>query len=372
MAPPPDQKLRLEDRLVRLIFVPILGVGIPQATGLYRAIETGSAAFWLSSAYFIFISFSIWHGNRYFHRKLRGQPDWITQPLRRIALLLGSSLLLTAPYSAGMLVLWHKLAGAPIDWTLIRSATILIVVCTMFIMHTYETVYLIRLRSSDKIAVAQLERAKAQAELAVLKAQIDPHFMFNSLNTLAGLIEEDPGRATDFTICLADVYRYILRSKEQELVTLSSELAFVRNYYSLLKLRFGSALALREDVSRADLESLQLPPVSLQLLLENAVKHNEFSPRQPLTVHICADGNRIAVWNGKSPLKLTKPTSKLGLQNLDERCRLVLGEPVEVVEDAQRFLVRVPARRVEPAEPVAPAATGGLIQRPSMAIPERD
>jgi LytS/YehU family sensor histidine kinase len=298
----------------------------------------------VGSAWFVLISFTIWHGNREYHRRMRSKADWVSRPVQRVFLLLGASLLLTGPYAIGMLWLWYRIAGMPTDWSAIRAATLLIVVCTMFIMHTYETVYLIRQRSRDQVAVEQLARAKAQAELAVLKGQIDPHFMFNSLNTLAGLIEEDADRASEFTVSMAEVYRYILHGKDHELVPLEWELDFVRNYYSLLRLRFDDAIRLHlPEVN--DTERYWVLPVSAQLLVENAVKHNEFSERSPLEVHVELAREELVVRNDKRPPLKRPATSKLGLQNLDERCRLVLGRPVQVVDNGVSFSVRLPVKR---------------------------
>jgi sensor histidine kinase YesM len=334
----------LADRFVRLIFVPILGFGIPTITGLYGTAGPDTLFFWAASAWFLLISFTIWQGNRYVYGLLPDGANWLERPWSRALLLLTTSLLYTTPASIGLLWGWYQLAGVPPDWGAIRAGTLSILVCTTFIVYTYETVYLVRSRARAQVAVEKLARAKAQAELAVLKGQIDPHFMFNCLNTLAGLIEEEPDRAGEFTVCLAEVYRYILDSRKHDLVPLSEELSFLRNYYSLLRLRFDEAIDLRITINERDADEHLVPPVSLQLLLENAVKHNDFSANASLAIYVSLERDHILVWNEKRPLAEPKATSQLGLKNLDERCRLLLGRPIETHDEPARFSVRLPIR----------------------------
>ncbi len=120
------------------------------------------------------------------------------------------------------------------------------VICVLFVTHVYETVFLIKEWQSDQLTFKQLQRAKAQAELQALKTQIDPHFMFNSLNILSHLIESDAEQALRFNDKLANVYRYILSNKDRTLIPLAEEIDFLNNYFTLLELRFDSGLELRQ------------------------------------------------------------------------------------------------------------------------------
>jgi LytS/YehU family sensor histidine kinase len=171
------------------------------------------------------------------------------------------------------------------------------VICVIFVVHLYETVFLIKETESEKLKAERLERSKVQAELEALKNQIDPHFVFNSLNTLSHLIETHPVRARLFNDHLADVYRYLLQNKGKQLVLLREEITFLENYFSLLKIRFESALKLQLEIDPVELESFLIPPISLQLLLENVIKHNEFSEDEPLTISVVMDGMRIGLRN---------------------------------------------------------------------------
>jgi hypothetical protein len=333
---------------VRLVFTPVVGLAIANATGLYGPLTPSSAWYWIGTGYFILISLIIWQGNHAFWMKWRGYPDWLSAPMQRLFRLVATSFVYTIPVSLIMLYAWYRMAAfAPPDWRAIGSATLLCVVADLFIKSTYETVHLIRQRARDQLAVEQLARSKAQAELATLKAQIDPHFLFNCLNTLAGLIEEDPERAVGFTSTLADVYRYILCNHSRELVTLREELGFLDNYCSLLRLRFDDVLLLDVPDEPARSDQLWLPPVSLQLLLENAVKHNDFTTDRPLRVEVRLEPGVAVVTNTRQPSARSQATLRRGLRNLDERCRLTLNRGVQVEDLADRFTVRVPVASLE-------------------------
>jgi LytS/YehU family sensor histidine kinase len=208
----------------------------------------------------------------------------------------------------------------------------------VFITHVYETAYLIRQRESDLLAVERLERLRAEAELEALKGQVAPHFLFNTLNALSWLIENNPRKALHFNQDLAEVYRYILVARRRELVPLEEELAFLARYFNLLVLRFESAVSL--DLPDAAGRSWFVPPISLQVLVENAVKHN----RHPLRIEVSFEEDAIVVANEKRAREEAAPSARMGLATLDERCRLAIGRGIEVMDEGGRFSVRLPVR----------------------------
>ncbi|MFC5411082.1 sensor histidine kinase [Larkinella bovis] len=147
---------------------------------------------------------------------------------------------------------------------------------------------LVQERLEAELAVRWLEKEKTDAQLRAMQAQVNPHFLFNSLNSLSSLIEEEPQRASQFVDQLSMVYRYLLRANDQQLATLSSELEFIRSYFHLLKTRHGDGLSITIRVNPEAMHQL-LPPLTLQLLVENAVKHNVISLKKPLTIEILGD-----------------------------------------------------------------------------------
>jgi hypothetical protein len=306
---------------------------------------------WAGYLWFILVSGLVWQGNRLamlFHRR---RYDWFDQPWRKILLISSVNLLFVAPLCAGMLSAWYVAAGLPVDRETIRIATLVIVIVALFIVHVYETVYLIQQREGDLVAVAHLEKARAVAELLALKSQIDPHFLFNGLNSLAYLIPREPARAVEFTERLSDVYRYILLNRECHLVPLAEELAFALRYVGLLRIRFGDAVRLL-PAAALDPEGFLVPPVSLQVLLENAVKHNTLDAAAPLQIRIELEGDFILVSNTRRRPRTSPPSSKVGLGNLDERCRRITGRGIVVRAEDALFAVLVPVVR-KPSGPGA-------------------
>jgi LytS/YehU family sensor histidine kinase len=190
--------------------------------------------------------------------------------------------------------------------------------------------------------VEQLNIAKAQAELEALKNQIDPHFIFNSLNTLSFLITRDPQNARLYNDTLAKVYRYILSNKEKDMVLLREEIEFISNYFYLLKIRFGDAISMVIEITDLSSEDFLIPPISMQALVENAIKHNEFNDRTPLTINISISSNYAIVRNIINPKNYATPTSKIGLGNLDHRYKLITKRNIIIENNFKSFTVKLP------------------------------
>jgi hypothetical protein len=342
--PPVAERVRLEDGPVMRLGIPGFGILIPWLTGLYGPLTPREPMFWLGQVLFVALAASIWLGNRWLLLEQRKHWDWFGQPLRKLATMVAANVLYTAPLTVAGLLAWYAASGLPVDWRTLQLVVATNVICVLFVTHAYETLFLIRERESDLMRVERLERARTQAELAALKAQVDPHFLFNSLNTLGHLIEQ-PQRATAREFCdtLAEVYRYLLDSGRQNLVPLADELAFLRRYHRLLELRFGAALPL---VGLAEVEARAVPwriaPLALQGLLENAVKHNRASVDEPLPLELRLQDGLLQVSNPLRPRRSTLPSAGVGLANLDERCRLLSGRPLERGSAPDRFEVGVP------------------------------
>lgn len=347
-ARPPGAERPFDDRPLMTAGVLAFGIAIPLLTGLYGPFGPGDARFWAGFAWFIALAAALWLGNRWLLFKQREHFDWFANPWRKLSMLVTANVLYTAPLTLAWLVAWYRQAGLPVDAGALQVVTLTNVICVVFVTHAYETVFLIRERESDLLRVARLERMQAQAELGALKAQIDPHFLFNSLNTLGHLITHDVQRGREFCDTLAGVYRYVLASRNRDLVPLEDELEFVRAYHRLLALRFGTAVALDVEPALADAAPRWLiPPLGLQTLLENAVKHNQTGEDVPLVLSLALDrrgdaGTAVRVVNATRPRSSARPTSGLGLSNLDERCRLLTGLPLVVRQDQAQFEVSVP------------------------------
>lgn len=186
----------------------------------------------------------------------------------------------------------------------------------------------------------QLKKVNLQVQLESLKNQVKPHFLFNSLNTLTGLVEKDTQRAVKFIAELSNVYRYLLQSNEKDVVPLSQELQFTQAYIFLLQTRFGPGLTV--EVKKADSAEFDLiPPLTVQLLVENAVKHNQVSVGKPLLIRISATKEELTIENNKQPKRTTASTG-MGLSNIALKYRLLNQPDIFILDEEDRFTVRVP------------------------------
>ncbi len=332
----------------RLILIPTFGIIIPLVTGMINTHNFSNWQVKLSFLYTIGIAAIVWQGNRYLHYSMRSYFDWYNKPIQKILILLFSIAFYTIPVSVLLLVGWYNLfAEGLVNWNVVWNSTLIILVAVVFITHVYETVFLVKETESEMIRNEQLERTKAEAELEALKNQIDPHFIFNSLNTLSHLIEAKPGKAKLFNDNMADVYRYILQNKARGLVLLKEEMNFLENYFSLLKIRFENAVGLNIAVDETEMEHCLVPPISLQILVENAIKHNEFSETQPLCISIRLSNEELIIHNPVRKKNLRKPSSKIGLQNLKERYRLTTNKEIIIKEEEKDFTVILPILKIE-------------------------
>ncbi len=189
---------------------------------------------------------------------------------------------------------------------------------------------------------AILEKVNLQSQLEALKQQVNPHFLFNSLNALGSLIEDDPKQASVFLEELSTVYRYLLRSNDQNLITLAAELDFIHSYMHLLKTRYGSGLNLVINVDAAH-KNYQIPPLTLQLLVENAVKHNIILPEEPLTITIFTNPlHQLVITNNLQRKNARIHSNGVGLNNILTKYKM-LGQTLPAVhENEGQFTVFLP------------------------------
>ena len=173
-----------------------------------------------------------------------------------------------------------------------------------------------------------------------LKSQINPHFLFNSLNTLSEIIYEDTGKADTYIRTLSGIYRYILENEETDLIQLNKELEFVKQYFNLQKERNKDKIQL--EIKLQDLINYRIIPVSLQILVENALKHNSRSETAPLKVRISGSNDYIEVSNNIQRKNILENSSKTGLVNLKERVKLILGKELIILEEKNTFIVKMP------------------------------
>jgi len=338
-----DNEIQLNDKTMRLIGIPFFGIAIPNVTGLFGSLSFRDPSYWLGYLYFIALAFLIWQGNRYLLFRTRKRFTWFDKPIEKLILLFMNNIFFTSPLTIAWLCLWYRTAGfATIKWDSILIVTLVNVICVLFVTHVYETVFMVKEQQGEQLKNAQLSKSKAEAELEALRSQIDPHFMFNSLNSLSYLITSDPSKAILFTENLADVYRYILAQKDQSLVLLEDEFIFMDKYMQLVMLRFGQAIQIKRFFNGSTEKEFLIPPISAFVALENAVKHNEISEQKPLQLELHIDDNSLVVLNNLQPKRSIQHSSHIGLRNLDERFKIITGKGIEITKDNKSFRVVMP------------------------------
>lgn len=224
---------------------------------------------------------------------------------------------------------------------------------TAIIGSVYENVYYFENWKETIQMNESLKNQQVRMQFEVLQNQMSPHFLFNSLNTLAALIAEDSKIAINFTERLSEVYRYILQNKEKDVVTLADELEFVRNYVYLLKIRYSENLEAYFNIDKSHL-SKNIAPLTIQILVENAIKHNTVSKAKPLYINIYVEnGNSIVVKNNLQIKNVIEKSTKTGLANIRQRYAYFKKEiDVSVLEND--YLVAVPLLEIIPEREPAP------------------
>lgn len=186
-----------------------------------------------------------------------------------------------------------------------------------------------------------LQKENAILQYRQLKSQINPHFLFNSLNVLVSTINKDRDAAVEYTKKLSAVYRYVLTQDLQDTVTLKEEIDFIDNYIGILRARFDKGLEFRFDINPDDMPK-SIPPMSLQLLIENAVKHNAVLPDDPLVINILTDHSFLIVFNNLKPRVSCNHGIGIGLKNLSKEYEIISGTDISVLKDSNTFTVKLP------------------------------
>jgi sensor histidine kinase YesM len=200
-----------------------------------------------------------------------------------------------------------------------------------------------RERTALAVQNLELQAENLKFQMETLKQQVNPHFLFNSLNTLLDLIEENKDAAIKYVRNFSNIYRVVLQSTHHEFVPLRDEIQFLNDYWNLLKVRFNDTIDLKLEIDELKMESL-IPPLSLQFLVENAVKHNEATKNTPLVIDIFQENDSIIVRNRVIPKSYPVPSEKVGLKNLQERFSL-LHKPIQYGIEGDFFIVRLPLKQ---------------------------
>lgn len=202
----------------------------------------------------------------------------------------------------------------------------------------------------NQVQMAQIQKKQKESELKLLQAQLDPHFLFNNLNTLDALIDRSPAKAKDYIAKLSKLYRYLIKTKDQEIMPLADELEMIKNYFYLIQTRYGNAYVCEISMEGESVDKF-LPIGALQALVENAVKHNKIVKGIPIIIRIDVKEDVVLIRNNKSSSAQKTESFGTGLKNLEERYALLFDKEIEILESESTFQVSIPVITVTRSSP---------------------
>jgi hypothetical protein len=294
-----------------------------------------SRTFWVIGSFTSLIWIFLWKGNEYLGNFITSWISWIEFPLRRFVVGVITTLAFTLAMVYGLGYLYEVAFQIYLTQGAMYSVIITIII-TLF-MHGRQ--FLINLKKAT-IDAEKLKRENIAARYESLKNQVNPHFLFNSFNALSNLVYEDPDKAVKFIKQLSEVYRYVLDTREKEVVSLSEETDFLKSYLYLQQIRFGDKLKIQIDLNG---EEGFIAPLALQMLIENAIKHNVVSEDDPLLIHVHLENEFIVVKNNLQKKMISaEPSAGVGLENICKRYEFLSDKKVEILKDAESFIVKLP------------------------------
>ncbi|MEP6616484.1 MAG: histidine kinase [Ginsengibacter sp.] len=332
----------IKDTWLRAFIIPALGIIISYISGIisyekYSKIEVTGGCL-----YFILVSYCIWRGCQWVHIKLRSLYTIQQNPFSKIMSVCAISGVYGSAVAGIFCLLWMQFSREVFDWNKINQFIILSVLAILLFTLFYEVLYLSKERKMDNKIVTELDHELARAELTALKNQLDPHFIFNSLNTLSHLINHDVVKADLFNNKLAQVYRYFLINKDKELIAAESELEFIKNYCFLLQIRHDDKLILEIDLDKENTKNLLIVPCAMQLLVENAIKHNQFTEQDPLRILVSMSSEYLSVENPVKQKQVLNDSTKVGLKNLSAQYRMIAKKNIIIENNPTNFIVKLP------------------------------
>ncbi|WP_299211454.1 2TM domain-containing protein [uncultured Aquimarina sp.] len=333
---------------IKFIFIVSLGVSIVVA--LLTLFSNGfqfekiSTLLWWGINFMY--SFSLCYINTIYFRFINYKFEWKNKGLKRILIGAGGSIIITivgyaiCEFITSVIILKKQNPSEFIENQSFKDYIFPLLFTTALSLF-FHAMYFYKALQEKKVTEQKIIAGTASAKFAALKNQLDPHFLFNSLNVLTSLIDENPRMAQKFTTSLSKVYRYVLEQKDKELVTIDEELKFAKTYMTLLKLRFEDSIIFEMPESASNPEA-KVVPLSLQILLENTIKHNVVMPNRPLHIKIYEDEGFLIVENNLQPKQVIKQSSGVGLGNVKQRYGLLTKREFSVFKTETAFIAKLP------------------------------
>lgn len=271
-----------------------------------------------------------------------------SKPARRIAAQIASSIGIVAPIIIGISMLARPYLPDFVNTKFIILIIILLLVVTALLNFVLFAYYFfsqwqtsVQEKALLQVRTAEMEKERSMLQYHHLKNQVNPHFLFNTFTSLDGLIQTDPDLASDFVRHLSKVYRYVLEHKENEVVSLQTEVDFIQHYISLLNIRYKDVLHITMNISQSGMEK-GIVMVTLQMLIDNAIKHNSLQVENPLQVRIWDEDGYLHIHNNKQLRRQIETSNKQGLQQLKELYSYLANQEIIVKETVDTFEINLP------------------------------
>jgi two-component system, LytTR family, sensor kinase len=342
-----NNKIGFDDRKLMLLIIPFFACMIPFVFFGLRLQREPYIQYKMFITTFV-ITICVWFGNRYILILSRTKYPLFVETKTRIKYQTVMMFFFTvlATNLLGYIFrgycdfLDDNLPGRTLNDLLFNSNSSSIF-CTLTIVAIYESRYFMSQLKQSVEEKELLKRESLMAQLIALKTQVNPHFLFNNLNTLCSIIPDQPNQAVEFVQELSKVYRHILDVKDETLIPLKDELEVLKAYAFLLKTRFGDNLEIDIQVSEESLQN-SIVPLSLQLLMENAIKHNIVSQNKPLKIIVQVNNGNLIVSNNLQKKNQVHESTGIGLNNIRNRYKLMTNLPISITEIAGQFTVSIP------------------------------
>lgn len=305
----------------------------------------------LSSAIFISILvvmvLLIWEANRGLEIVVARLQSLFDKKVHYLIIHFGLSLLVVLCISLGVVAIFSQIPGETFayDWLHLKLSMGFAFRVNLFLHCINAIIYFIEKARKNQLEAEMLKKENTEARFQALRNQINPHFLFNSFNVLSTLVYKDPELSARFIEQLSSVYRYLLSNQDKKLVTLREELDFINSYTFLLKIRFGENFQLKKEIEEDKLDQ-HLAPASLQMVIENAIKHNAFTRKNPLNIQVFSENGYLNITNNLQEKEIKETGTHLGLKNITSRYRFLSEKQVEVIKSETTFTVRIPLIKI--------------------------
>ena len=341
-------RIGFDDRILVLIMIPFLAFIIPI---VFSGMRFSHPPYYVPRAFLttLFSTTIIWIGNRGIMVWARKKYPQFAQVRKRLLIQSLVMLAFTLLATNGLGYFLHDYCDVVnLQGVVVQTMTDKIInynnaaiFCSLTVVAIYESFYFINELRKSVQEKEMLKRESLNAQISALKTQVNPHFLFNNLNTLCAIIPDNPQQAVDFVEQLSKVYRHILEVKDEQSILVKEELDVLKAYAFLLQTRFGNNLDIVIDVPEENLQN-RIVPLSLQILMENAIKHNIVSAEKPLQVKVFVEDGNLVISNNLQMKNQVNESTGIGLDNIRNRYKLLGDKEVKVTESENSFTVSIP------------------------------